>query len=260
MPYCSPFTFPPKYFLSGFHTLGLGRQGQNFSAAGLSNRNGHLASAISWQASLLLVLLIAFPHGSLILVAWQISSDTNDCVFCSEVLHTSSVLFCGGALLICLYARRQDSTGNETRAEEAAESLGHLAHITWWTEEPLIAFWRKVLWNMQVFLLSVISQASYSLSPLKQRVLQCLGKWGLKAEAVMVKQHKASVVSLWSLLIKWEPHLWADKENPNHFVSKTWQGMWTSGSIHVPFRFFRLPAVSQHSRKASCVGPSLNPG
>lgn len=63
--------------------------------------------------------------------------------------------------------KQAESTGNETQAKEASESLGHLAHIIWWTEEPLITFQRKVLQNMQVFLLFVISQASYFLSPLK---------------------------------------------------------------------------------------------
>lgn len=50
-------------------------------------------------------------------------------------------------------------------------------------------------------------------------------------------QSVSSLRSLWSLLIKWEPHLLADKENPNHFVLKTLQGMSKSGSIHAPFHF-----------------------
>lgn len=114
---------------------------------------------------------------------------------------------------------------------------------------------------MQIFLLFVISQASYFLSSLKQHVLQCVGKWWLKTKTVTVESTKCQQFKITLESV--------DEIRTSPFgrqrESKTFWFRNLTRNVEIrkhtdPFSFFRLPVVSQHSRKASCVGPSLNQG
>lgn len=64
------------------------------------------------------------------MVAWQISSDTNDFVF-SHKYYTPHLFFFERGVTNLFIHKQADSTGNETGAKEAADSLDHLAHVIW---------------------------------------------------------------------------------------------------------------------------------
>lgn len=90
-PYYSQLSFLPKYFLSSFHPLGLRRKGSTLVQLGfliamdilhLPSSGRFVTGYFGWFSQWIFDFRM---------VAWQISSDTNDFVVFSEVLHTSSV-------------------------------------------------------------------------------------------------------------------------------------------------------------------------
>lgn len=148
-------------------------------------------------------------------VVWHISSDANDFVFFSEVLHTSPVPF-----LIRLYTSRQ-----------RAQAMKHeLSWITWPPSTHYLVGRGPSNEGGSYKPYGVYLQFP---RPPTSWVLQCMKTRWLKMKTITVKQFQ----NYSSLLIKWKLRLLADKEHPKHFVLKVLKGMWKSGSIHAPFHF-----------------------
>lgn len=192
------------------------RAGQALASSGSLMDIVHLTPAARFPCYWL--FCFALQNFDFRVVAWHISSDTNDFMFLS-VLHTSPVPF-----LICLYTSRQ-----------RPQAMKHeLSWITWppsthylVNRGPSNHFLKKGLTRYPGFICNFPR-------PLTSWVLQCMRTWWLKMKTSMIKQQFKNYSSL---LIKWKLHLLADKENPKHFVFKMLKRMWKSASIHAPFHF-----------------------